>query len=164
MRNGIGKFRGRVIEPCGWIDVKEGDWIYGYLVKQYATWGDDSWYIFTGMSSVDKSCLNWEMAEVDENTIGEYIEKKDRNGKEIYEKDKVYLYPNVNPNEEIEIIQKGIGIVIKEDAAFEIKQEQSLKWKFKGDDEIFEDDFYDYDGDNFRWEELEVFDVFQGEL
>ena len=68
------KFRGRALFNDRHANIKVGDFVYGSFIQ----------------SSVDAPSIVWgdgEQAEVDIETVGQYIGKKDKNGKKVYERD-----------------------------------------------------------------------------
>lgn len=69
------KFRGK--------SLSTGEWVYGYLLNFTGDDGNMGCYIFEDNSSEFYSIPEM-LIEVDPNTVGQYIGKKDKNGKEAY--------------------------------------------------------------------------------
>lgn len=69
------KFRGKPLST--------GEWVYGYLLNFTGDDGNMGCYIFEDNSSEFYSIPEM-LIEVDPKTVGQYIGKKDKNGKEAY--------------------------------------------------------------------------------
>lgn len=89
------KFRGKRVDT--------GEWVYGTLVVSKNTY-----YIVTTNAKV--KWLDWNYCEIFEiyrvvpETVGQYIEMKDRTGKETFDGDIIKLYqPNGKPFEKVPI-------------------------------------------------------------
>lgn len=72
------KFRGKILDG-----PRKGEWAYGYLLNFTGDDGNMGCYIFEDNSSEFYSIPEM-LIEVDPNTVGQYIGKKDKNGKEAY--------------------------------------------------------------------------------
>jgi len=108
-----------------------------------------TWWEGTG-SCTEERC---EWQEANECKIMLYIGKKDRNGKEIFEGDIVQwraLSDGAVRNDYIK------GIVEYKGDTFQVTQISEGKCKIDHNDYESDVHFYDYDGPNFSWENLEV--------
>lgn len=70
------KFRG--------IDIDDGIWKYGYLVKR-----GDRCFIFTGVFNTTGLYPTWDWNEVFPETVGQFIRLHDKDGTEIYDGDRI---------------------------------------------------------------------------
>ena len=68
-----------------------GEWVEGFYIKKYDETGKSRHYIY-----ISKSCIVWEYAEVDENTICQYTGLTDKNGNKIWENDVIGYWDTYN--------------------------------------------------------------------
>ncbi len=64
------------------IDIDDGTWLYGYLVKN-----NNRYFIFDGDLDTTGVYPTWNRSEVLPETVGQLIRKQDKNNNEIFEGD-----------------------------------------------------------------------------
>lgn len=108
----------------------------------YTTWWEDN----------KKRLKKDETNEIATLILQQFTGMKDKNGKEIFEGDIVSFK---NSGKDLKINEESVGVIKYEDGGFYIDPITEGKLKYGDNDpDYFANNFYDYDGRCFSWEEL----------
>jgi uncharacterized phage protein (TIGR01671 family) len=111
------KFKGKALKDYPEYDIKEGDWIVGYLART----GNRTGIVIQNI--VDALLGMQPVIEVDEKTVGQYTEVKDDKDQEIYEGDLI-KFNDTSMEPGFERPFKGFVVFIQ--GCFYIKSEWGL--------------------------------------
>lgn len=92
--------------------LDNGEWVEGFYARLYDSKGNVSHRIYSGYAESDCGEFYPEWFEVDPNTIGRCINRRDRNDKKLFQGDIVEMYFAYTENE------RGIAVVEDEHCVF----------------------------------------------